>query len=59
MANRDPNALVFSALLKITYPTGTQLFTRETISASNWKQAHKNAVNYFKKRYPNCTVEVA
>ena len=59
MVNGDPNTFMFSVLLKITYPTGTQLFTRASIGASNWKQAHENAVNCYKAWYPDCTVEVA
>lgn len=59
MVNGDPNTFMFSVLLKITYSTGAQLFTRASIGASNWKQAHENAVNCYKAWYPNCTVEVA
>lgn len=59
MVNGDPNTVMFSVLLKITYPTGAQLFKRASIGASNWKQAHKNAVNCYKAWYPDCTVEVA
>lgn len=59
MVNGDPNTLMFSVLLKITYPDGRQLFTRAQIGASDWRQAYENAVNCYKAWYPDCTVEVA
>ena len=59
MVNGDPNTLIFFVLLKITYPHGHQLFKRVDIGASNWRQAHENAVNCYKAWYPDCKVEVA
>ena len=57
MVNGDPNTFLFSVLLKITYPTGAQLFKRAQMGGSNWKQAYENAVNCYKAWFPDCKVE--
>ena len=59
MVNGDPNTFLFSVLLKITYSTGAQLFKRVQIGGSTWQQAYQNAVNCYKRWYPDCIVEVA
>ena len=57
MVNGDPTTFMYNVTLKITRDDGTFFEVYTAIGGSNYSQAAMNAVNCYKRWYPNYKVE--
>ena len=59
MVNGDPTTFLFRVDLKVVFPNPQKsgyLFRDVFIGASNYEQAKQNAVNCYKRWYPECEI---